>query len=182
MKYHQFRLIPTHYESALADVYRAKIPKFMQFVDEPYQRFYPDGGRIGEMFFHEMAHCMELVQRGQIHRLAIQNFGWPKDKVGYFNAASAEAECRVVALAILLELHLTGNVDSGSTINNADTFALFIESPQTWNGKANDMQNWRFGRGAKVRINENMNEYRGSVGRLLQATVDYIVDHCAEHV
>jgi hypothetical protein len=130
------------------------------------------------MFGHELAHVMEIFERGQVHRLKQENLGWPMGNFGTFTAKAASTECKVFAMQWLLEEMLTGKID-GSDILGFEAVALFMNSPRFWS-KKDEFHGWASERSPAHRLQDAVREYKSRVKDLLGATVDYMVDECAE--
>lgn len=181
MSFHQFRLIRTFPYQARAAMYREHIPEFEIFIadEDPQYKSYPEF-TDREMYFHEMAHCMEMVVRGKFDRLKVDNFGWPKNEVGWFSPASANSECIVVALAILLEDRLTGTIRT-DMLNNPSVMSTFIQAHQH-KKRPFLLKEWIAERSAKLRIEDAVKEYKTSFEGIFRTTTKFIAEECAEFV
>lgn len=175
MKFHQFRCIPVPSYSCRADLYRSAIPEFEKFIGNHAET-------STELFWHELAHCMLMTESGQIHRISQQNFGWEVDRLGFFGPKSADNECKVVALAILSEKAISGTITDG-VVNNVNAMDSFIGHSSMWlPAHRQTLAYWKEEKTPRKRIEDYMEEYRPRVTEIFQTTVNYISEHCAEHV
>ena len=166
---HQYRFIRS---SIVTDGMRKHIPCLVPFMTNCLYKTYD------AMFGHELAHCVELVHRGQIERLSLQNFGWPINEVGNFATKTANNECRVFAIQYILEEMFTGRINTNDIlgINSVD---LFIRSPRMWKDSTENYI-WVNERSPFERIRDGIREFQPIIKPLLDTTVDYIVDKTGE--
>lgn len=177
MPLHQYRLIrKTH---ALAGMIES-MPRLTALMLEPVNDKTYGHGFYDSLFGHELAHCVEIANRGQFERLKLENFGWPVNKVGWFTAGGATAECKVFAIQYLLEELFIGKLDRNGGLS-IDMVDPFIRYERTWTDKA-ACQGWLAEKGPKQRIEEYMDQYRPNIRQMLNTTTNYIVDNCAELV
>ena len=135
-----------------------------------------DTGTNMPVLFHELAHCIELVDRGQIHRLKLDNFGWPIGEVGYFNFSSATSECKVFAIQYLLEIMFFGKV-LGDDILSIRCASEFIQADIFWKNQ-DALQKWKDECNAFNRISKYMEYYEPCLILLLDTTIKYIAREC----
>lgn len=174
---HQFRLIrKTHALPGMIE----SMPRLAVLMLEPVNNKTYGYGFYDSLFGHELAHCVEIANRGQIERLKLENFGWPVNKVGWFTPGAATAECKVFAIQYLLEELFIGKMDrcGGLCIDMVDPFIRF---DRTWVDLAG-RRVWLAEKGPKQRIEEYMAQYRPNIRQMLDTTTNYIVDNCAELV
>jgi len=150
------------------------IPRLIPFLKGYSQQY-------NQMFGHELAHSLEMVHRGQIERLKLQNHGW---KIGEFGHTpkSATFECRVFALQYLIEESFLGH--PCNDLLNLENVSLVLSTQRSnfiWKSD-NDRIAWVKERKPEYRICDDMAMYRPIFKSLLDTTVDYIVDECAELV
>lgn len=151
------------------------IPRLIPFFNKECPLQY------NQMFGHELAHCIEIVHRGQPERLKLENFGWPIGVFGH-TPKTATFECRVFALQYLLEEELLGN--QSNDLLNLENVNLVLSTPRSgfiWKSDA-DRVVWLKNRRPDYYICNFMKDYRPNFKSLLNTTVDYIVDECAELV
>jgi len=133
------------------------------------------------MFGHELAHSMEMVNRGQEKRLKLQNYGWAIGQFGH-TAKTATIECRVFALQYLFEEAAFGHQCADIlSLKNASMFLSIARSKSVWKSE-DECKVWVKERKPEYRILDFMEEHRPNFKSLLDKTVDYIVDECAELV
>jgi len=169
---HQYRLIR---ECHVTPLIGERLPRLVPFMDTKLRRT-----EFNALFAHELAHVMEIFERGQIHRLKLQNLGWPVNNIGTFTAKAASAECKVFAMQWLLEEHLTGKLCEGSLLD-FQSVALFLNSPRFWS-KKDEFHGWASTRSPAQRLQDEVRNYRPVVVELLDATVNYMIEECAEHL
>lgn len=179
MPLHQYRLIK---EAFVNDAVREHMPRLVPFMEGPKKPspIYPPlaGKRFDPMFAHELAHVMEIFERGQVERLKQQNLGWPMNNFGTFTAKSATTECKVFAMQWILEEMITGRLD-GNDLLSFDCVVSFLNTPRFWS-KKEEFHGWASARGPAHRLQDAVAEYRPKTKKLLDATVNYMVDECAE--
>lgn len=181
---HQFRLLKQGSGYEVTDEQN----KLIVAIREHLPKLYPLTKQDGEdnvrrnymLYLHEFGHLIEMVSRGQPQRLKLNNFGWPTNKVGWFNPVSAEAECRTVAYSHLLAEYLFGDAKELDLLS-ADTMACLIGSKAHWTEKEKHT-GWVAECKPVDRINKHIEEYRPEFKELLDKTVDYINNECAELV
>lgn len=132
------------------------------------------------LYLHEFGHLLEMVDREQPERLKIENFGWPVNKVGWFNPVAAEAECRTVAYSFLIAEYLFGDAKELDFLG-VDMMSSLIGSKAHWTEPGKHAA-WMAECKPADRINQHIEEYRPKFKELLDKTVDVIVDECAELV
>lgn len=173
MSLHQYRLIS---DTFITDGMREHIPRLIPFMRDK------SGNRreFDPMFAHELAHAMEIFERGQVERLKMQNLGWPMNNFGTFTAKSASTECKVFAMQWVLEEMFTGKL-SRDHLLDFNSVALFMNGPRFWS-KKDEFHGWASERSPALRLQDAVAEYKPKTKELLTATVDYMVDECAEHL
>jgi hypothetical protein len=179
MSLHQYRLIKGGY---INDSVRANLPRLVPYMETPEaKRWTPEWNKKNEfdpLFVHELAHVMEIFEKGQVHRLKQQNLGWPMNNFGTFTAKAATIECKVFAMHWLMEEMITGKL-SRDHLLDFDSVALFMNTPRFWSRKE-EFHGWASERRPALRLQDAVAEYKPKMKDLLGATVDYMVDECAE--
>lgn len=170
MPLHQFRLIGTQVPN---NGIRAHAPRLVPFMAQPRWNT-----GVAQLFYHELAHCIEMMDRGQIQRLSLQNFGWPTNKIGDHRVASANAECRVFAIQYLLEELFIGQPVEHDFLSIYSA-SLFMGTEKIWVDRM-ECRRWKAEQSAKDRMEAYMTYYRPNIKKMLDTTVDYMVDNCAE--
>jgi hypothetical protein len=166
---HQYSLIQRQRaDGCIAEVFAAHAPRLV-----PYMNGTGVINNDHDMFLHELSHAMELFNRGQKKRLVLNNFGWEISKIGHFNRASAEAECRTIAIQHLL--HKKFNIPV--VVLSVSSFAFLIGAENMWVDPS-EAKAWTAECNVEDRIVDNMNRFDPIVLKLLEDTVDYIVDNC----
>ena len=179
MSLHQYRLIRQcpHLDGILEHV-----PRLVPFmVDQgPQKNVWRQTVpcQYDAMFGHELGHIMEIFERGAAERLKQENLGWPMNNFATFTAKAATAECKVFAMQWLLEELFTGKIDH-TDILNPENVATVLGCPKFWTRKE-QFHEWASSRSVADRLQDAMDEYRPKVKTLLDATVNYMVDECAE--
>lgn len=169
---HQYRLIRA---CTITDEMKVAVPRLCSFMTTTSYI-----SEYDQMFGHELAHALELVDRGQEHRLKLDNFGWKKNLLGH-TYASATIECKVFALQYLFETVIYGR--PRRDILDIDGASCFISAPLRLSWKnMDDRARWLTEGAAKERILNFMEEYKPKFNQLLNTTVNYIVDECAEFI
>lgn len=171
MSLHQYRLIS---DTFVTNGMREHMPNLISFLKNRYGT----RTKFDPMFAHELAHVMEIFERGQIHRLKLPNLGWPADNFSTFTAKSASIECKVFAMQWILEEMFTGSLNSDDLLS-FNSVALFLNSPRFWS-KKDEFHGWASERSPAHRLQDAVREYKPKTKELLNATVDYMVDECAE--
>ncbi len=179
MSLHQYRLIRY---GAVLDGVREHAPRLVPFMDESKKTkewfAQQSPKRYDPLFGHELGHVMEIFERGEVERLKKENLGWPMNNFGTFTAKAATAECKVFAMQWLLEELFTGKIDHNNELG-FEVVALFMNGPRFWSRK-DQFHEWASSRNPVDRLQDAMDEYRPKIKSLLDATVNYMVDECAE--
>jgi len=180
MSLFQYRLIR---HAHVTDGMRQHIPRLLPFMvdSEPTSK---DGYRhlvstsYDPLFAHELGHVMEIFERGQVERLKLPNLGWPPNNFSTFTAKSATTECKVFAMQWIMEEMFTGKVNENDILG-FDRVASFMSCPRFWS-KKEQFHGWVTERSVANRLKDAIKEYQPKTKALLDATINYMVDECAE--
>lgn len=180
MSLHQYRLIGP---AVVTDGMREHIPRLLPFIYATHittkvPAHVYSGKEYDPLFAHELAHVIEIFERGQVERLKMENLGWPMNNFSTFTAKAATAECKVFAMQWLMEEMFTGKID-GNDILGLDSVVTLLNSPRFWTRK-DQFHEWASTRGVRDRLLDAVEEYKPKMKTLLTTTVDYMVDECAE--
>lgn len=171
MSYYQYRYIRDH--AVMSDMEKV-IPQLIPFMNRTSIWSY------NQMLGHELAHSMELVHRGQHERLKLDNHGWVIGKFGH-TPKTATAECRVFALQYLFEEACLGHQSDDALCLQMSSQALSSKHKMFW-PDLEHRKAWLAESSVEHRILGFMEEHRPTFRGLLDETIDYIVDECANYI